>query len=362
METIQITKKKPIVKNPNKKQNKAKMSNKTNFNNNIPKIIIKKTKQKNRISKMLNIKNDAHHEYAKSLVAPYSYRGVKVPKYNMGKSMTYWRTVKRTFAPNASGEAFLYFVPMNFNASSGTNVPLLIDNTNTYSSSTGQTVAVAPQDVRPDLNLLDANIDSIRVVSCGLRLWVVDSALNLTGDILACRKQQYATATQVGSSYVVPQTTFLASYCLSNEYIEFPVKSGSGLVYNWRPVTNTDIQPQRLAGFGIGSNVEQLAVILTKIASTSTIYVEFTYNYELTPDVNGAFSTLQTDYCSSLTDPLDVITVLGADCSLFLREDRIEVGSTAHEHNVGFKAASMLKQYNVLDRSSRVKRDFLLEG
>jgi hypothetical protein len=289
------------------------------------------------VSKILNQNVKPKHDYAGLLTNPTRTLSTKVPKFSMGRSFAFRRVVGYTTPLTNTNGAFIHFIPESIGSTLALTTPFLFDNQATYNPTTGASVAIVPIVTNTQFNLNVNNVDNIRVVAAGLKMWVTDSALNLKGNMYAMVESTPFSELNTGSATNAPQAAHPLTYVQRAEHIDAPIcHSSEGIIYNWRPRSTDSFEPYPLNNYATlransQASIDKFTCILTGFPATATLNVLLYYHFEVTPDVNGEYAEFPS-YCTNITDPWDVVTPLSIETSLWLREGSIKEdgGHNAH--------------------------------
>lgn len=267
-------------------------------------------------------KNKVKNYYAQLLVNPFMETSSKLPKYNLGKSFAFHRRVNLTIPlPNANG-CFVFFEPNNYTTTAnyiGNYSPLLVDNGPTYNPTTGATNAIAPIDLSALLNLATTNVDVVRIVACGLYMWVTDTPINLKGTIYAGVQATAFQPLTVAAPTLAPQLQYTTAYINRLDHITVPVTSSNvGVRYCYRPRSMTDIMG-KVAGTQtpVYETSDRFVATLVGLGPTASLNIALSYHFEATLDPNGDYAEFG-NYLSATGDPFDAVSILSAQPSLFL--------------------------------------------
>jgi hypothetical protein len=269
------------------------------------------------------------HAFSRLLVNPFSSATAKIPKYSMGRTFTFRRILSYTQALTNTNGCFVFFEPDQYANTAATNTPLLVDNQATYNPTTGATTAIAGVSLTTALGLNSDNIDQIRVVACGMRLWITDSPLNMKGNLYGGVTATTHYALSAGGATAVPQGIYTLPYLLKMDHVNTPLKDPDlGLVYNYRQRGIMSIEGHSLtAGFTANTTTDRFVAIATGFANTAVLNIQIAYHFEVTVDPNGEYAEFAS-YHTSTVDPFDVVSVLSSDPGVFLRTGRMSEEDT----------------------------------
>jgi len=298
------------------------------------------------------------HTYAQLLLNPFSTISSKLPKYSMGRTFSFRRVLQYTQAlPNTNG-CFIFIEPDNYASTAFSNSILLVDNGATYNPVTGTTTALPAIPVSASLNLNIANIDEIRLVACGARVWITDSALNLKGNLVAGVTATTWMPLASDSSTAAPQGIYTLPYLLKMDHVTAPLASPDiGIVYNYRQRSFATMQGHPVQT-GLGTNpctTDRVAMIATGFGATATLNVQIALHFECTVDPNGEYAEFPT-YHNCTADPWDVISILSADPSNFLRTSKVSLEDEVSEHLALLGAQQVAKLPNIEPKYTQTER------
>jgi len=308
--------------------------------------------KRNKGNKNKEKRQSANCHYASLLSEPFISEPSKLPKYYMGDTFCFKRVVNYSLllSANASGNCFVMLEPECFGDNTINLTPLLVDNTPTYSPTTGQTVSTSPVALSASLNLNLLNIENIRLVSAGAKFWVTDSALNLKGSMYATSVANPAYTLNfgsgVGAAVDSPQNKMTLTYLVKTpNHVETALVPEASIEYRWLPASIASFDSPHLALYQasklgtIPVQMERCVVIIVGAPTTATLNIQMVYHFEVTVDSNGEYAEF-TSRGNCLTDPFEVITGLAQDKSIQLKVIK-QSESLGHAHATSAVAANI---------------------
>jgi hypothetical protein len=306
---------------------------------------IKPTKTNPRNKKPTKVKQDKRirimekadqHSYFRALMNPFGTDTAKIPGTAYGKTFSFKRVFATSFNPNASGEAFLCFHPLSYMTNVLQHTPLLIDNSASYSSVTGQGTAVVPVLTNTALGYDPTAVKACRVVAAGIRITFENPSTTLQpkGKIFCMRETEInATYDFTNAATAIQQNEHLLSYVINNkEHRDFKNNNSFALEYCYRPVCDLNIlmsSTNSQAALYPGSCADEFTAIFTRFEPTTTIFVELHYIFEVIVEPEGGYRDYPDyNYCSA--EPMKYVAGLSTDLDLFLRYVPIGDDHEAH--------------------------------
>jgi hypothetical protein len=296
--------------------------------------IVKSKIKKKRIVKD-KYKEVQKHAYLKLLAEPFLSQSCRLPLYYMGDTHIFKRTLNYSFALTANTNTFIHIQPDRIIDKTGVATPLLVDNTPTYNPSTGQTIGVNGVSVVPVLNLDIANINNLRIVACGVKIWVTDSALNLKGTMYAAVFQDFCSSVNDNAATIIPQNLYLQSYIIKHpQHVELTLNPDICVEYRRLVADETLFASspiQSYAGAKLASTCSQLAAVIVGASTTSTVNIQMIYHFEATVDPNGQLADENLQRTSCLIHPFEANTYLAQTKMKELRVNKLSL-AYAHAH------------------------------
>jgi len=294
-------------------------------------------KHKRLVKRDNHIESATRHSYLRALIDPFNSDTAKIPGQGWGKTFSYKRTYNTSFTPNSNGDAFLLFRPQSVGSSTGVVTPLLIDNTATYSPTTGQTTAVMGTPTASQLGWNSNDVKAAQVVAAGLRVTFENASTTLQpkGKIFCMREAELSSNINSSSAYSAPQTEHLVSYIIaSKEHRDYKNSNNFALEYTYRPLCSQNLHMawNTASAMTPASNSisDEFVAVFTRFETTTTIFVELYYIFECIVEPEGAFREFP-DYNYCFTNPLPMVQALGTNLDLFIRWIPI---SESHESHV----------------------------
>jgi len=328
------------VKNTNQRIN--------NLANQVAKVNIahtKEVKQIRTLRKKVKPQNTKISDcsYIKVLMDPFTSRGGKIPQSSRyGITFPFRNTYMTSFTCNPSGDAFIYWSPESVSDTSGTYSPLLIDNGATYNPVTGGSTAINPINTGASLGWTSADCLGISIVSAGMKIYFENASTTLQpkGRVFAMREATSNTVSGVSmliaNTYITQQNEHPLAYIINSKtHKEFKNDNYAAIECVYQPrsrlafeMTGT-AQPPSLNPSN-ARMCDEFSLILTKFETTTQVYIELFYHYEVIVQADGNYKSFG-DYNTCVADPLPLVAQLAQNNDLWLRQSRID---DDHKHAV----------------------------
>ncbi len=355
---------------------KREPNNKTNKK--VIKAVRKKVKELGiRPTKAMKIMHRAEkamtHRYIAQLINPFNENTTaKIPGSGIhGQTFTHVKTYYTSFKPNAAGNAFLSYIPLSIGIDTGAQTPLLIDNTATYSPTTGQASGTPVVPVTGAISQLGWKSGDVRtnsLVSAGMRIYFenLGTTLQPQGRVY-CMRESDASGYNSTPEYL-PQTEHTISYIIAaKEHHDFKNANYYQVEYVWHP---TNKQAISMTGRGNNPNqylylpsssgaipYDEFTCVFSAFSPDTTINIEIYHTYECVVDPNGSYRSLTT-YNDCYADAIDLITPLAIAPDLWIRYLPVD---TDHQHQILFaQAIADLKPK--VDDVSKLKNNIQTQG
>lgn len=279
---------------------------------------------------------DCLQSYIPVLMDPFKCSTGKMPRSSRyGPTYSFKKTYFTNFSPNLNGDAFLQWIPNSIGPTTGTRTPLLIDNTATYSPTTGQTTGVTPQNLLSILGWNTADVKTINVVSAGLRIYIENPSTTLQpkGRMYSVREVEPRDGFVTTGILTEPQNEHTLSYIISaknhhdfknNNYLAWEY------VYSPRSFSDFNMKNGNSNLLAAPTHTDEHTIVFTRFETTAVIFVELYYIFECTVEPEGAYRGFGT-INKSISDPVECVASINLNDDLFIRQVKLD---STHAHQI----------------------------